>query len=88
MLTCGKLSARLSWRWVVAWSQWLSEGGSGGSVLAVMPARAQLLTEDGRLTLASLSKNLRGSLVTQKKACVLGGLPGTAVLFFPLPPGE
>ena len=45
------------------------------------------LTEDGLPALASLSKNVRGSLVPRKKACVLDGLPGTAVLFFPLPPG-
>lgn len=54
--------------------------------VSLQPELCLLLTEDGLLALASLSKNIRVSLMTQKKACVLGSLPGTAVFFFPPPP--
>lgn len=66
--------------------------GAGGSERGIQvglcwvshqPELCLLLTEDALPTSASVSKNIRGSLVTQKKACVLGGLPGTAVLFSP-----
>lgn len=45
------------------------------------------MAEDGLVALAFLSKNVTGSLM-REKACVLGGLAGTAVLFLPRPSRE
>lgn len=42
--------------------------------VSYQPELCLLLTEDGLPALASLSKNVKGSLMTQKKASVLGGL--------------
>lgn len=56
--------------------------------VSYQPELCPWLAEDALLVLASLSKNVRGRLVTQEKTCVLHSLPGSAVFFFPLPPGE
>jgi len=79
VLTCGELSARLPLRWGVVWNQWLSEVG-------VMPARALPMAHCRWTASVGCSfQECKRSLVTQKKACVLGGSPGTAVLFFSPP---